>query len=258
MQANVMGERLEAAFADKKVISIRQTRRGCFQELLGCEALDEFKWFDKTNDENVQFATSLEESDCLCRICLGGCHEFSMDVKELDSDNVIMSMHRPFGCPAGACKCCCYNTMTMSANGRALGSIEEQCWVCVPRMIVKGANGQDIYKVHSPTCCGGMCVNCCAEGKNCGAVCCRVPFHIFPASQQDTDNGAPNAGKILKIPKSIKTEVFTDAEAYDVTFPEDATAEQKALLAGSTIYINANFFEQENESGGGLDLLGAF
>ena len=49
----------------------------------------------------------------------------------------------------------------------------------------------------------------------------------------------------------MRTEIFTDAEAYDVTFPEDATAEQKALLAGSTIYINANFFEQENEGGGG-------
>ena len=43
------------------------------------------------------------------------------------------------------------------------------------------------------------------------------------------------------------TEIFTDSEAYDITFPDKSTTEQKALIAGSSIFINANFFEQDGE-----------
>jgi len=44
------------------------------------------------------------------------------------------------------------------------------------------------------------------------------------------------------------TEMFTDAEAYDVTFPEQCTSEQKVLIAGSSVFINANFFESETQN----------
>jgi len=46
--------------------------------------------------------------------------------------------------------------------------------------------------------------------------------------------------------------MFTDSEAFDVTFPDDATTEQKALIAGSSVWINANFFEAEAQGGDGI------
>jgi hypothetical protein len=46
--------------------------------------------------------------------------------------------------------------------------------------------------------------------------------------------------------------MFTDSEAFDVSFPEDATTEQKALIAGSSVWINANFFEAEKEGADGI------
>ena len=232
---------------DTNAVSVRQTRKGWFQEIFGCEARDEFKWFNITGEKTVQFATSLEESECCMRTFCGGCHEFTMTVKEEGSGAEVLSMHRPMSCNMGACKCCCLQEMTMSSNGRTLGKIEEQFWCCVPRMLIKDANGVDVYKLHQPTCCGGMCISCCSEGNPCGKGCCKVPFHIFPADQEDTDNGAAHVGKILKLPKSFMTEMFTDSEAYDVTFPEKSTTEQKALIAGSSVFINANFFEQEKE-----------
>ena len=54
-------------------------------------------------------------------------------------------------------------------------------------------------------------------------------------------NGAPHAGKILKLPKSWKVQLFTDAKAYDVTFPRECTSDQKVLLASSAVFINSNF-----------------
>lgn len=248
-----MNDRLEATFSNTKEMSIRQTRKGWLQECFGCEAADEFKWFNITDGQNLHIATSLEESDCFMRMCCGGCHDFTMEVKEERSGEVIMSMHRPMACNVGPCKCCCYNKMDFSSGGKALGSIVEECFVCVPRMSILDGDGRKVYKVHQPTCCMGVCVDPCAEGNPCcGKGCCKVPFHIFPGDQSDTDNGAPNVGKILKVPKSLRTEMFTDSEAFDVSFPEDATTEQKALIAGSSVWINANFFEAEKEGADGI------
>lgn len=69
---------------------------------------------------------------------------------------------------------------------------------------------------------------------------------------QNTNN-AQHIGKILKKAKSAMTEVFTDAEAFECNFPADATPQQKAIIAGSAIMINAVFFEGQDDGGGGGD-----
>ena len=63
-------------------------------------------------------------------------------------------------------------------------------------------------------------------------------------------SGAPYVGKVVKVPKSLAVEFFTDAEAYDIEFPVDATSAQKAMIAGGAVFINANFFEQEAQQEG--------
>jgi hypothetical protein len=45
-------------------------------------------------------------------------------------------------------------------------------------------------------------------------------------------------------------ELFTDADAFDVHFPEAATVDQKAMLVGTAIFLNAVFFEESNNQGG--------
>jgi hypothetical protein len=88
-----------------------------------------------------------------------------------------------------------------------------------------------------------MCVQICSEGNPCGKGCCKVPFWIFPAGQANTGGDAPHIGKILKKPKSLGVEAFTDANAFTITFPEQASADEKALLVGTSIFFNAIFFE---------------
>merc|ERR1712150_226800 len=166
------------------------------------------------------------------------------EIKELVTELDILTVDRPFRCHVSACKCFCYQEMSFKSGGQNLGKIEETCFYCVPVFKVLDEKGGYIYKIHSPTCCSGMCPNCCAEcNPCCGKACCKVPFHIFPSTQDNTHDGADYAGKIVKVPRSILTEIFTDAEAYEVTFPENATASEKALIMGSAIFINANFFE---------------
>ena len=104
-----------------------------------------------------------------------------------------------------------------------------------------------MYKVHAPTCLGGMCVNCCAEGNPCGKGCCKVSFRIYDPDQKDTEGDAEYLGKILKKPKSAMVEIFTDAQTFIVDFPKEATVDQKGALIGTSIFLNAIFFEGQQD-----------
>lgn len=96
------------------------------------------------------------------------CNRFTMTVKENNTEAELLTVERPFRCAAGGCKCCCYQEATFSSGGQLLGSIKEDCWYCVPSFDVKDHEEKGLYVVHPPTCLGGMCVNCCAEGNPCG------------------------------------------------------------------------------------------
>lgn len=237
MQSQVMERHLESA---EKVI-VAQKRKGCCQECLGCEAKTEFDLY--RNDETDKFAKAEEDSTFCCRLCCAPNHAFKMSVLEQGTEAEILTVDRPFKCCATCCSCCCFQEMTMKSGGKDIGKIEEQCYCCVPRFRILDGSGEGVYKVHQPTCVGGMCVNCCSDG-----LCnCKVAFHVFPDNQTDTDNGADNVGMIMKKPKTFMSELFTDADVFEVDMPNGASSEQKGLLVGTAIFLNAIFFEGQNQ-----------
>jgi len=79
--------------------------------------------------------------------------------------------------------------------------------------------------------------------KCCG---CTVPFHVYKVGREHGKDAVPD-GKIVKKMKSLATELFTDANAFDVEFPQDATTEEKAMIAGSAVLINEMFFESSED-----------
>lgn len=242
VDANVMdrgSEALKSQLDGVKKMDIRQTRRGCLQELLGCEAKNEFKYYI----DGTEVANSLDDADCCLRFCCNPIYPFETSVKELNTGAEILHIDRPFKCGVGNCKCCCYQEATFSSGGQEIGKIKETCWYCIPTFEVLDHNEAPVYKLRPPTCCGGLCVNICAEGNPCGKGCCKVSFRVYPADQENTNGDAPFIGKVLKQPKSIATELFTDADAFLVDFPDDATAAQKGILMGTTLFLNINFFE---------------
>ena len=234
--------------ADVKQMEIRQTRRGWLQECLGCEAKTEFKYFVGT----TQVAHSLDKSDCCLRLMCPATYPFQTIVTDAEgSSNELIKVDRPFVCcAAGPAKCCCYQNATVMSAGAKLGSATETCYCCVPTIMIRGPEDEDLFKLRPPTCCGGLCVNCCAEGNPCTSQgCCKSSFRFYPADQEDCDGDAPYVGKILKQPKSLATELFTDADSFVVDFPEGSSAAQKGLLMGSAVFLNALFFEGEQAQG---------
>jgi len=228
-------------FAECKVMNIRQTRRGWLKELLlGCEAKTEFKYFTGKN----QIAHSLEDSDVCERCWFPQCYNWKMVVKEANTDAEIISVHRPKSLCVMACKDCTPQEAIVTSNGEEMGRVKEEYFYCVESFIITDAKGDPKYRVHPPTCVRGMCVNYFTEGCMCGRGMCKIPFWIFDINQEKTDGGdAVHIGKILKKPKSVMTEIFTEANAFEATFPHDADVAAKATLVGASMYFNSVFFE---------------
>lgn len=218
-------------------IKIKQIPRGCFEECFECGKSKELVWYNVFNQfHKKEFATSFRETNGCVRLFSCGFHGFEMDVKENGTTDTILHIDKPCTSCTSSCKCCCYNKLIISTNGEKIGSVQEQFYVCVPRFIILDGSNIPIYTLHSPTCCCGICVDC----KNADG-CCRfheTPYHVYPFSQSITDGDAPFLSKIVKVSKTV-----ANMQAYDITFPENSTSDQKALISCSSVLINSTLFE---------------
>jgi hypothetical protein len=175
------------------------------------------------------------------RLLCGGLRPWTINVTHPDGSEKagqeFASFVRPYRCQVQQCKCCCYQEMTVIASGSVLGSFEEKCWVCIPSFAIKDDKGDDKYNIHMPTCCGGMCVDCCAEG----CCNCKIPFYIYAP---EADVPGKEVGKIIKVWRSMASELIS-VSTFKVDFPEDATPELKTTILGSTFMINSIYFESQ-------------
>ena len=176
-------------------------------------------------------AHSIEDSDCCCRFWISPNHPFTMEVKELNTDAEMITIDRPCRCSIGCCKCCCYQEISVNSGGQVLGTLKEDCWYCVPAFTSRDEAGNPVYKIHQPTCCCGMCVDCFTEDECWG--CCKVSLRVYPATQSYTGGGAPYVGKILRGKGDL-----------EVMFPDGSTVAQKGVILGTSILLNAVFFEK--------------
>jgi len=117
------------------------------------------------------------------------------------------------------------------------------CRNSVPQFKVFDHEDNPVYVIHPKTCCGGVCIDCCNEGHPCPHGCCIIPFRIYDANTTNTNGDAPYIGKMAKIPKETFCDTYNEVSYVELTFPEKATTDQKGLLLGSFVLINALFFE---------------
>ena len=187
--------------------------------------------------ENQQgdFLYALEDTSCMNRFICGPNRPWEINVTQGAEAGgpQVAKFERPFRLPMGACKCCCYQeVLSTMPTGQANGSVVETFWMFVPMLNVVGPGGDVEYKISMPTCMGGLCVNIFAEG-----LCnCRIPFYIFKPDSGTTKE--EKVGNITKIWAGLGSELFTDADKFELNFPADASQESKARLLGATFLIN--------------------
>lgn len=225
---------------------VKQTRKGWLMELCcGCDANTEFKIATLDDPDNdILYAT--ENTSCCIRVICGPLRPFTITVSEgAVSGGKTHSLHkRRRACPPFCCKCCCFQQIeTKDPKGISIGNVIENMWCCVPSFTVFDVNQNEQYIIQQPTCCGGCCVNCCAEG----FCSCRVPFYIYEPGQHVAGQ---EVGKVVKIWSGLLNELFTDADKFELRFPTNADGHNKTRLLSATFLINQLFFENQSSSGG--------
>lgn len=278
-------EALKTEMNDLEEIEIRQTRRGWCSELCGCDAKNEFKYY--VNDGKQVFESLEEDTSCFCLVCCNSIHHYKAVVKKFDAvdEDEILTIIHPCACEMAACKCCCYQRATFESGGKQIGSIQETCYYCIPTFNIyspdpdpdpdpdpnatKEADDSGkklLYTVRPPTCCGGLFIDCCADGNHCAKNpeepccdrgCCRASFrfyHVGKPNERIDFNTDCKLGKISTKPKSLATHQFTDANILKVEFPdkaefpdEAAIASVKGIFIGTAIFLNTIFFQGYNQ-----------
>lgn len=232
--ADAMRETLESCNS----MEIRHYRRGWWQEFFCCQTKSDFRYYN--GKELV--AKSKEDFAFVCRCCLGPCHAFDMTITDSNSGTDFLEVNRPFRICPGTGKCFCKQEATVFNGDDHLGDIQENCWWFVPSFKVMDPEENGVYTIRPPTCCFDMCVDCCPGGKNpCPHGFCMIPCDVYP--MKDGVVGKDPVATMAKIPKQTFKECFHEINYYKVDFPDKATTDEKGLLLGSSILINAIYFE---------------
>ena len=104
-------------------------------------------------------------------------------------------------------------------QGTPLGSVRREFSFFTREFSVKNADGDIMYHIHGPF------------------------FHpwTFHLQKQNLE-----VGKISKKWSGMDKEMFTDADNFNITFPEEAIPQEKALLLGALFLIDIMYFERTN------------
>lgn len=162
----------------------------------------------------------------------------------------VAKFEHPLRFPMHQMKCCCYQEVhSTTPQGQPNGSVREKMYFVVPEFEVINESGAVEYRISSPTCLGGMCMDICAEGfcsmlknprpnQNCG-----IPLYIFPPTGGNTKK--ENIGSIRRNwSNGWAARLRADPDTLEVQFPTDANTNAKARLLGAVFFLNQIFFDQ--------------
>mmetsp|Transcript_6482 Transcript_6482/g.15761 ORF Transcript_6482/g.15761 Transcript_6482/m.15761 type:complete len:253 (-) Transcript_6482:156-914(-) len=239
MDRGLGNEQMNATLGGCETMEIRHYRRGWMQEFFCCVTRSDFKYLIG----GEQVAKSKEDFSFFCRCCFAPCHSFDMIIEDTKSDSDLIEINRPSRCCMATGKLCCLQEASIFSGEEHLGDIKENCWWFVPSFKVTDPNDKKLYMIHPPTCCFGGCVNCCPGGScPCPHGCCMIPCDVYAVDKNGFEI-QEKVGTMAKIPKKTFKECFNEINYYKVDFPETATNDEKGLLVGSSILVNALYFE---------------
>ena len=118
-----------------------------------------------------------------------------------------------------------------------MGDVKETFWICFPKFDIHKPDGSREYSLHPPSCCCGMCINCCATG----CCNCKVPFDVVDVHNNE------RVGRITKVWSGVMKEAFSDADNFETDFPVAADAASKSRILGAVFLLNQVFFESTSK-----------
>ena len=218
-----------------------------FEMMTGCETPNRYHVFLKEQNGAQKYLFKCKEESTWCQrnCCPPESHEFRMKVKHVISQGMFnddftkpyLEFYRPF-----KCTCCCLARPSMSGryveSNVELGKVVEPYTCCDPLINVYNKDGIVRYKISTDCC---QCGYCC-RNSICGKL-SEITFNIYNGNQSATGRGV---GSIRRVVRGA-INLFSDADTYEVTFPVDASPEEKLMLIGATLMLDYQYFESNSD-----------
>lgn len=186
--------------------------------LTGWEQANRYSISDQTG-RKIMYAA--EEQNCCQQVCCGACRAFIINVKDANGKD-LLKLERGLDCA------CCFSCLfadklvVSTPSGQVLGRIVERCDILYPKYDLLNASGGRVLKSKGPL-------------MPCSIGCLTQPeFKIFAP-------GGSQVGAIGKKWGGIVTELFTDADTFEITFPANLDTSMKAVCLGLVFLIVSTF-----------------
>lgn len=207
--------------------------------LTGCETQNRYHVFLQTPmGLKYAFKCSERSGGCTRCCCAPNNRPLNMEIRhvisydQLDTDlaKVIIQVDKPCTCP-----CCCFCRPFMDVRfidtNQFLGRIREPCTCCdIDTEIYDGA-GNFRYLITG---------DCCQIGLCCGADVQKLATIRFDILQNNMI-----VGSMRKLGSNFG-EFFSKADSYQITFPQNATPQEKMLLIVAGLMIDYQNFEKDD------------
>ncbi|XP_072174737.1 phospholipid scramblase 2-like [Diadema setosum] len=185
------------------------------------------------NSMGQQIYYAFEESETCHRNFCGNQRGFTLGFLDY-TQKEVMRLVRPFKCCAGwpCCACfnhCAYTIDVESPPGTVIGSVRQTLSPWKVHLDILDHHGNTVLKVRGP---------CCL----CQEVCCTGDVN-FEVKTTDLKN---NIGTISKQWGGWIREVYTKADNFSLTFPQDLDVRTKATLMAAMFLIEFAYFERKN------------
>ena len=212
-----------------------------FELFSGCETQNRYHVFG-ISPQGYKYMFRCREISgfCMRNCCPSEMREFNMEISQILLNGQLQlfaNAFKPF-----KCSCCCFNRPVIHLNvgEHPVGTIKHllSCWD--PWFEVFESNGNLKYFVSADCCQCGILYTKNICGKFSPAV-----FNIFAAGTQSI------VATITKMSAQSFSEVVTDADSYQITFPPDSTAYDKLLLIALGLMIDYQYFETDGNGNNG-------
>ena len=212
-----------------------------FEAITGCETANRYHVLGNVAGCFKYLFKCVERSSfCMRNFCPSNVREFNMDIYHAVSSVMTGNLQGKFANAYRPCKCtclCCNRpeiNVTLGADNRFIGKIKHIWTCCDPEFEVYNPQGIK-YFVRADCCqCGLLCAN---------NFCGKMSTAVFDILQPGSANVIAN---ITKMSAQSFSEMVTDADSYQISFPPGATAEDKLLLIALGLMIDYQYFETDS------------
>ncbi|CAH1781696.1 unnamed protein product, partial [Owenia fusiformis] len=194
------------------------------------ELLEAFTGFETNNKyeiknsmgQRVYFAA--EDTNCCTRNCCGKERPFEIQIMD-NAGREVIHLSSPLRCDTCWFPCCLKKVEVSAPAGQVVGYVQQAWSILKPKYKIQNAAGDTVLIIDGPCCTCNICGD--------------VEFQVY------SSDGETPVGQIRKQWTGLVKEMFTDADNFGITFPQDLDVNVKATLLGAVFLIDFMFFEKE-------------